>query len=457
MAAGLGSRMRSATPKVLHPLCGTPLIQHVAGQIQAAVPGPPVLVVSPKAQALQQLMGTGPDYVVQKRPTGTGHALLATRPLLEGDVAQLLVTYGDIPLLTQESLVALLAHHTESGADVTLLTAIGGPRDGMGRVLRDRRGRVAGIVEESDTSREQRDIPEVNGGVYCLRTQGLWPLLKRLPEASNGEGRLTDLMSLTLQSGGRVEAVAVGDAWELLGINTRVDLAQAEGLMRERIRRTWMLRGVTLEDPTSTFIDSAVEVGQDTVILPNTHLHGATRIGRECRLGPNAIIVSSTIGDGCRVVASMLEEVTLEPQADVGPFSHLRPGAYLERGVHVGNFVEVKESRLGQGTKVGHFSYLGDATLGPEVNIGAGTVTCNYDGEQKHRTVIEAGASIGSDTMLVAPVTVGRRAVTGAGAVVTHDVEPNTLVMGVPARPETRRTSPRGNPADTDPPEDSNK
>ena len=240
----------------------------------------------------------------------------------------------------------------------------------MGRVLRDRRGQVAGIIEEQDASRKQRDILEVNGGVYCLSTQGLWPLLENLPEASNGEVRLTDLVSLTLQSGGRVEAVAVRDAWELLGINTRDDLAHAEGVMRERIRQIWMQEGVTLVDPASTFIDSAVEVGQDTVIFPNTHLHGATRIGRDCRLGPNAIIVSSIIGDGCRVVASMLEEATLEPQADVGPFSHLRPGAYLERGVHIGNFVEVKESRLGQGTKVGHFSYLGDATLGPEVNIG---------------------------------------------------------------------------------------
>jgi bifunctional UDP-N-acetylglucosamine pyrophosphorylase/glucosamine-1-phosphate N-acetyltransferase len=205
--------------------------------------------------------------------------------------------------------------------------------------------------------------------------------------------------------------------------------------MRERIRRGWMLAGVTLVDPPSTFIDSTVELGQDTVLLPNTHLFGRTRIGPNCRLGPNTVIVDSLVGEGCRVVASMLEGATLEPGADVGPFSHLRPGAYVERGVHIGNFVEVKESHLGQGTKIGHFSYIGDATVGPNVNIGAGTVTCNFDGEKKNPTVIEEGAFIGSDTMLVAPVTVGRGAVTGAGAVVTRDVPPHTLVVGVPARP----------------------
>ena len=295
--------------------------------------------------------------------------------------------------------------------------------------------------------RRSRDIREVNGGVYAFRSDALWPHLDALRPSAGGEVYLTDVVGLAVQAGEHVDAVPVDDPAELLGVNDRVHLAQAEAVLRQRLRTRWMLAGVTLVDPPSTFIDADVEIGQDTVVYPNTHLYGTTRTGRGCSIGPNTVIADSVVGEDCRIVASMLEGATLEAGVSVGPYSHLRPGSHVEEDVHVGNYVEVKESRLGRGTKVGHFSYIGDATVGRDVNVGAGTVTCNFDGVAKHRTVIGDEALIGSDTMLVAPVRVGERAVTGAGAVVTRDVDPEALVTGVPARQRSRRNRPEGQSA----------
>ena len=425
--------MKSRIPKPLHLLCGEPLIAHVLGAARSALKVDPVLVVSSEAQALRDAVGEAATYVVEDPPLGTGHALLSARSELEGEAEHLLVLHADTPLLRGETLQALMARHADSGSDLTFLTATDGPPD-FGRVLRDEAGRPTAIVEKTQASESQRRVSEVNAGAYCFRTDLLWPRLEELAPAPNGERYLTDLVALLHGAGERVETVEVEDGWEALGVDTRVDLAHAEALLRERIRRSWMLAGVTIQDPASTFIDAAVELEPDTVLLPNTHLHGRTHIGENCRIGPGSIIVDSAVGEGCVVVASVLEGAILESHVDVGPFSHLRPGAHIESRVHIGNFVEVKESRLGQETQVGHFSYIGDATLGERVNIGAGTVTCNYDGVSKLRTTIEAEAFIGSDTMLVAPVTVGRGAATGAGSVVTRDVERGTTVTGVPAR-----------------------
>ena len=362
--------------------------------------------------------------------------------MLEDGSDCVLVLNGDLPLLTSETLRSLMEGHEASGAAITLLTAKEAPQDGLGRIVRDSAGYVAAIVEAHEASPEERDIQEVNGGVYAFRSEALWPRLGALQPSTSGEVYLTDVIALAVQAGEGVDAFSVEDPTELLGVNNRVHLAQAEAVLRQRLRSHWMLAGVTLVDPASTFIDADVEIGQDTVIHPNTHLYGTTRIGRGCSLGPNAMIANSVVGEECRIVASMLEGTTLEAGVSVGPYSHLRPGSHVEQDVRVGNYVEVKESRLGRGTRVGHFSYIGDATVGRNVNVGAGTVTCNFDGAAKHRTVIEDGALIGSDTMLVAPVRVGQGAVTGAGAVVTRDVDPEALVTGVPARQRSKRRRP---------------
>ena len=279
----------------------------------------------------------------------------------------------------------------------------------------------------------------MNAGVYCFRTGWLWDELARIEPSAYGEVYLTSLIELAPV--GMVETLTVDDPQEAWGVNTRVELAAAEGVMRTRIRERWMLEGVSMPDPNSVYIDYGASIGVDTVVLPNTHIRGATRIGADCEIGPNSIIEDSRIGDRCRVVASVVEDATLESGVDVGPFSHMRPGAYLETGVHIGNFGEVKNSRIGRDAKMGHFSYIGDAQVGANVNIGAGAITCNYDGERKHGTVIGDDAFIGSDTMLVAPVTVGERSYTSAGAVVNRDVPPDSGAIGAPARIRSKRPS----------------
>jgi bifunctional UDP-N-acetylglucosamine pyrophosphorylase/glucosamine-1-phosphate N-acetyltransferase len=297
-----------------------------------------------------------------------------------------------------------------------------------------------GIVEDSqDNARDGHQI-EVNSGVYCFQADWLWENISQARPADGQERYLTDLASIAANQGDSVVAKLAEDPDEVLGINNRVELARLEDIQRRRIREHWMLEGVTISDPSSVMIDAGVKIGQDTLVLPNTLLLGSTVIGSDCEVGPGSVVNDSTIGDGCRVTSSVLEDAVMEPGVEIGPFSHLRPGAYLEAGVHIGNFVEIKESRFAAHSVMGHFGYIGDASIGPRVNVGAGTVTCNYDGKDKHRTVVEEDAFIGCDTMLVAPVTVGAGAATGAGAVITKDVPPARLAVGVPAKIIDRRT-----------------
>jgi bifunctional UDP-N-acetylglucosamine pyrophosphorylase/glucosamine-1-phosphate N-acetyltransferase len=324
--------------------------------------------------------------------------------------------------------------HDRNQYQMTLLTATGMVTQDLGRILRDAQGRVIDIVEAADWTGDAATPSEVNGGFYCFATGWLLDHLDRIEPSPKGERYLTSLVAIGSADQARIEGVVVGEPEEMLGINNRIQLAQVEAVQRQRIRERWMLAGVTLPDPSSVYIDADVTVGQDTVILPNTMLRGHTAIGEECEIGPNSVIRDSRIGDRCRVTASALEEAELEADVEAGPFCHLRPGAYLERGVHLGNFVEIKNSRLGSRSACGHFSYLGDATIGAQVNIGAGSITCNYDGQHKQQTIIESGAFIGCDTMLVAPVRVGTDAKTGAGSVVTKDVPNGRLAVGVPAR-----------------------
>ena len=435
LAAGEGTRMKSDLPKVLHPLGGRPLVLHALETAQKLTHAPPVLIVGHGAEAVQEVAGRGVIIVEQAEQLGTGHAVLQARETLKGRADLVLVSYADMPLLIEETLGCLVDRQRENSGPITMLTLIRDNPRGFGRVVRGVDGRIEAIVEEAVATAEQQSIRELNAGVYCFDAEWLWSHVGEIPlSLPKEEYYLTDLVGMAVNEGRNVAAVVAGDPAEALGINTRVDLAEAERVLRRRINERWMRAGVTVLDPATTYIDDSVVIGRDTALQPNTHLRGETRIGEGCLIGPNALIEDSTIGDGCVVLASVIEQAVMEEGSDIGPFGHLRKGARLCEGAHMGNFGELKESTLGPGAKMGHFSYLGDAEVGAGANVGAGTITCNYDGERKHRTVIEEGAFIGSDTMLVAPVRVGKGAKTGAGSVVTHDIPEGALAYGVPAR-----------------------
>ncbi len=433
LAAGLGTRMKSRLPKVLHPVLERPMIWWAVQAAYQACGAPPTLVIGPDAEGVRQAAGEGCRFAVQRERLGTGHALAQAEQALHDSAPLLLVTSADMPLLRAETLQRLIQAQRENDGPLSLLTARVRRTRGFGRILRDGQGAIVGIVEEAHATPEQLALDEVNVGVYCLRADWVWPRLRQLPLSPKGEYYLTDLVAMAAAQG-QVGWLMVEDEEEIIGVNTRVHLAEAEAAMRRRINHQWMLQGVTIVDPQSTYIGPQVELGRDTVLLPNTYLLGTTRVGADCEIGPNTHIRDSQLGDRCQVRFSVLEGATLEEEVDVGPFAHLRRGAHLCRGVHMGNFGEVKNSTLGPGVKMGHFSYVGDTVVGANSNIGAGAITCNFDGERKHRTEIGEDAFIGSDTMLVAPLKVGRGARTGAGSVVTRDVPPNTLVAGVPAR-----------------------
>jgi len=435
LAAGQGTRMRSNLAKVLHPLLGRPMLQYALEAAQQVGGSKPVVVVGRDAEAVQQAFGAAADFVLQEEQLGTGHAVMQAEPLLRGQSDWVLVSYADMPLLTVETLRKVVQIQQAHSGPITMLSLMADDPRGFGRVVRDAEGRVRGIVEEAQATPEQLGIHELNAGLYCFAADWLWEALHRIQLSPKGEYYLTDLVEIAIRDGLSVQAHILEDAEEGIGVNNRIHLAEAEAILRKRINRKWMLEGVTLVDPATTYIEPDVTIGQDTMIWPNTYLQGATKIGAACSIGPNTIIRDSVVGEHSTVLASVLEDAIVEDYVEVGPFSHLRSGAHLAQGVHLGNFGEVKNSYLGPGTKMGHFSYIGDATIGAEVNIGAGTITCNFDGEKKNHTEIEANVFIGSDTMLVAPVKLGEGARTGAGSVVTKDVPSYTLAVGVPARP----------------------
>lgn len=435
LAAGHGTRMRSSVPKVLHPLSGKPLIRYAIETANALSDQKPTIVIGHGAEAVRQAVGENADFVLQEPQLGTGHAVLCAQPTLESKAGQVLVFAADMPLLTAETLKALIDLQKESGSVMAMMSIISAQPRGFGRVIRNAAGDAVAIVEEAHATPEQLRINELNAGVYCFDSRWLWPALKQIKISTKGEYYLTDLLQIAVEQGKPVKVHTAGDASEALGINTRVHLAEAGNVLRQRVNTALMLSGVTITDPASTFIEPGVQIGQDTVIQPNTHLRGKTVIGADCVIGPNTIVQDTTIGNGCTILASVLEWAVVEDDVEMGPFCHLRKGAHLAAHVHMGNFGEVKDSYLGPGTKMGHFSYIGNARIGANVNIGAGTITCNYDGERKHQTVLEDNVFVGSDTMLVAPVKMGEGARSGAGAVVTKDVPPHTIVVGVPAHP----------------------
>ncbi len=434
LAAGQGTRMRSKLPKVLHRLAGKPLVQYSIQAATEATGSKPILVIGHGAEQIQDSVGNAALYTVQSPQLGTGHAVQQAEALLRDQVELVLVCLADMPLISSATLKRIISVQEAHSGPVSMATICLDDPHGFGRVMRDSSGKVTGIVEEAQATEEQLAIRELNVSLYCFRADWLWQALQRVPLSPKGEYYLTDVIGLAVTDGLTVQAVQLENSDEAIGINTRVHLAEAELLLRQRINRSWMLAGVTIIDPTTTYIEPEVRIGQDTVIWPNTYLRGNTSIGSGCELGPDTVVQDSQMGDGCKIVASHLDRALLEDHVDMGPFAHLRKGAHLASGVHMGNFGEVKNSYLGPGVKMGHFSYIGDATIQQNVNIGAGTITCNYDGEKKHHTEIGEDVFIGSDTMLVAPLKIGRGAKTGAGSVVTRDVPEFTLAVGVPAR-----------------------
>ncbi|MGD2162993.1 MAG: bifunctional UDP-N-acetylglucosamine diphosphorylase/glucosamine-1-phosphate N-acetyltransferase GlmU [Anaerolineales bacterium] len=434
LAAGLGTRMKSNKPKVLHELGGKPLIKWSVEACREAFQSAPTVIVAPQAPGVREVAGEDCNFVVQEERLGTGHAVLQARPSLIKQADVIVVANADLPFISSETLRSLAARQERNPGPLTLLVAESEEARGFGRIKREQGGRVVAIVEQAHATQEELAIRELNVGVYAFAADWLWSNIDVLPISPKGEYYLTDLIAKAASESLQVETVRVLDEDEMIGINTRVHLAEAECILRQRINHHWMEAGVTMLDPTTTYIGVDVEIGQDTVILPNTHLVGEVRIGPDCRIGPNTMIHDSTVGNGCTIEASVVEGAVLEEQVEVGPFSHLRKNAHLGRGVHMGNYGEVKNSRLEAGVKMGHFSYIGDAHIGENVNIGAGTITCNYDGKQKNKTEIGADAFIGSDTMLVAPIRIGKGARTGAGSVVTKDVPDYGLAVGVPAR-----------------------
>lgn len=437
LAAGQGTRMKSKLAKVLHPLGGRPFVDHVVDTAWTLTGRAPVVVVGTQSDAVRAHLGDRAEFVEQAETLGTGHAAMMAAPALRDQSDLVLITYADMPLLTADTLRALVETHIAHPGNpaLTMLTLIADDPRGFGRIVRREDGSVTAIVEEAVATPAQRLIKELNVGVYVFDADWLWAALERIqPTPPKNEYYLTDVVALANDDGRPVLAVVGDDPDEMIGINTRVHLAEAEAALRRRTNRAHMLNGVTIPDPASVYIEPGVQIGQDTVILPNTHLTAGTVVGEDCEIGPNSLLQNATVGDGCRVTASVIQDSTLENNVAMGPFVRVRGGALLKDGVYMGNFGEVKKSVFGPGSKMGHFSYVGDAEVGPDVNIGAGTITCNYDGVNKNKTVIGKGAFIGSDTMLVAPVEIGPGAATGAGAVVRDDVPENMVAVGVPAR-----------------------
>jgi bifunctional UDP-N-acetylglucosamine pyrophosphorylase / glucosamine-1-phosphate N-acetyltransferase len=446
LAAGEGKRFKSAKPKVLHVLCGRPLLGHVLAALEPLAPTKNIVVIGKGADdvkaAIKELTKNKPTFALQEKQLGTADAARIGDDALGRFSGDVLVVAGDLPLLSTATLQRLVDHHRESKAAATLLSAELENPTGYGRIIRDPDGTVARIVEETDTTDRERAMKEINTSVWVFDRASLRSALTKIDRSNaQKEFYLTDVVAVLRDKGETVEALRVEDPTEVFGVNSRVQLADAAALMRRRIAEQHMLDGVTIIDPATTFIDAGVTIGRDTLLHPMTHLHGATSIGEASEIGPNVKLVDTKVGDQATVINAVANQADIGPRAQVGPFAYLRPGAVLAEGAKAGTYVEVKKSVIGKGSKVPHLSYIGDAEIGENVNIGAGTITCNYDGEtgKKSKTVIGDDVLIGSDTMLVAPVTVGDGAVTGAGAVVSRDIPPGEVAIGSPARTVRKR------------------
>jgi bifunctional UDP-N-acetylglucosamine pyrophosphorylase / glucosamine-1-phosphate N-acetyltransferase len=432
LAAGKGTRMKSARPKVLHRVAGVPMIEHVLSTAAALNPASVTIVIGHQAEEVRRAMATRPDvdFVVQEPQLGTAHALLTTEPLLRDRQGTVVLLSGDVPALSKDTLETLLATHLSAGAGATVVTAIVADPHGYGRIVRSG-GKIARIVEESDATPAEQPIQEINSGIYALDLAGLFDAVRSIAtENAQREYYLPDLVSIYRKQGRPVETVTVKNPAEVQGINSRAELAEAAAHLRRQKNVELMAAGVTIEDPATTYIDADVQVGADTIIHPGVRLERGARIGRGCEIHSGVRITRSTVGDATTVLDHcVIVDSALGAHVSVGPFAHLRGDTSVADGARIGNFVELKKTALGDGSKAMHLAYLGDAEIGTRVNIGAGTITCNYDGVQKHVTRIEDGAFIGSDTQLVAPVTVGQGAYVGTGTTVRENVPAGSLAV----------------------------
>jgi bifunctional UDP-N-acetylglucosamine pyrophosphorylase/glucosamine-1-phosphate N-acetyltransferase len=434
LAAGLGTRMKSKVAKVLHRAGGLCLAEHVVRASLAVAPAGRIsVVVGHQAERVRgELEHYGVRFAAQEEQKGTGHAVLAGAATGAHGDGMVLVLVGDCPLLGPETLAGLLERHRSSGAAATVITTLLDDPYGYGRIVRDEAGAVAAIVEEKAASAEQKQIREINSGIFCFEAGPLWEHLGRVrPNAASGEIYLTDVVEHLRAAGLATVPYLLADSNQVLGINTRVELAQVDRVFRERKARELMLGGVTIEKPETVTIDTDVEAGQDTVLGPFVQLRGRTRVGADCQVGACAILENTTLADGVTVYPfSVVVDSRLEAGSSAGPYARLRMNSVVEPGAQIGNFVELKNTRLGAGAKAMHLAYLGDSGIGAKVNIGAGTITCNYDGVKKHRTTIGDGAFVGSNSTLVAPVEIGHDSYVAAGSVITKPVAPDSLAIG---------------------------
>ncbi len=432
LAAGLGKRMKSSIPKILHPIGGKPMLLHVLDAAKKLRPVRMVIVIGNQAEAVEAIIaGEMIRTVVQKKRLGTAHAVLQAERQFRGFYGTLLILNGDLPLITSETLQSILSKHIESESALTLFTTFLDDPKGYGRVMRDSYGSVTEIVEERDASEIQQEVKEINCGIYCAEMKPFLSALKKVkPNNVQREYYLPDAVKIMLAEGKKVSAFPSPCSEEVLGVNTRLELSQAAKIMNRRVLDKLMESGVTINDPDTTFIDGSVRIGKDTILYPNVHIEGNSTIGTDCQIFPGCRITDSEIGKGSKILDhSVIMKSKVGKDVQIGPFAHLRPESSIGDSARIGNFVEVKKSKVGKGTKASHLTYLGDSVIGNNANIGAGTITCNYDGAKKYQTKLGNGVFVGSDVQFIAPVKVGQGAYIGAGSTITDDVPPKALAI----------------------------
>ncbi len=445
LAAGKGTRMKSEKAKVLHEIGGVPMLSYVLDAAKDTGADKTVVVVGHQADKVRDaFVGKDLLFAEQKEQLGTGHAVMQAEKALKGFKGDVLILSGDVPLITSETIKGLMKVHRDEKATLTILTAEPENPHGYGRIIKDSKGSVKKIVEQKDATEKEKAVREINTGIYCVDSAFLFKALKGIkPQNAQKEYYLTDIVAIAVKGKEAVSTSKVRDFEEVMGINSRIELAEAECAIRLKTIQALMVSGVTLIDPYNTYIAPSVRIGKDTVVYPGVMLEGNTIIGSDCVIGLGSIITDSKIGNGVKIKAySVIEESNVMESACVGPMAHIRPASVIEKNAHIGNFVEVKKSTIGEGSKANHLTYIGDATIGKGVNIGAGTITCNYDGVKKYQTIIEDNVFVGSDTQFIAPVRIGKGSLIGAGTTVTHDVPEDSLVLSR-VKQETRKRKKR--------------